>query len=71
VANHAPSKEHLEEHLEPVSFYLGGHDRMPYKPQAAAVDHILQNEDWTRREVLYVGNSDYDMKTARNGGVLS
>ena len=65
-----PFKEYLEEHLGPVSFYLGGQDGMPYKPQAAAVGHILQNETWTRRGVVYVGNSDNDMRTARNGDVL-
>ena len=43
---------------------------MPYKPQAAAVAHILQDQDWTRNEVLFVGNSEIDMRTARNGGVL-
>ena len=63
-------KEHLEEHLGPVSYYIGGQGGMPYKPQAAAVAHILQDQGWVRREVLYVGNSDNDMRTARNGEVL-
>ena len=43
---------------------------MPFKPQAAAVAYILDKEGWSRTEALFVGNSDVDMKTARNGGVL-
>lgn len=75
VMNHATGKsrrfqEVLEDYLGPVSFYLGGRAGMPYKPRAGAVAHILTDQGWTRREVLYVGNSDNDMKTARNGGVL-
>jgi hypothetical protein len=43
---------------------------MPYKPRAAAVEHILATEGWGKREALFVGNSDIDMRAARNGGVL-
>jgi hypothetical protein len=63
-------QEALEEHLGPLRFYLGGRDGMPYKPKAAALEHILEEQGWTRREVVYVGNSDDDMKTAVNGRVL-
>jgi len=34
---------------------------MPYKPQAAAVVHILEAQGCNQREVLYVGNSDSKM----------
>ena len=54
----------------PVPFYIGGRNGMPFKPQAAAVAYILDKEGWSRTEALFVGNSDVDMKTARNGGVL-
>ncbi len=63
-------QEVLESQLGPVSYYVGGQDGMPFKPRAAAVGHILTQQGWKSREVLFVGNSDVDMRAARNGGVL-
>ena len=60
----------IENKLGPVSFYRAGKNGMPFKPKAAAVDHILATQGWGKREVLFVGNSDNDMRAARNGGVL-
>jgi len=63
-------KEVLEAQLGPVSYYIGGQDGMPYKPLAAATAHILADKGWTNREVIYVGNTDSDMRTAQNGNIL-
>ena len=63
-------QEWLQDYVGEIPFYLGGAGRMPYKPRAGAVAHILKDQRWTRNEVLFVGNSEIDMRTARNGGVL-
>ena len=63
-------KEVLEAQLGPVSYYIGGQNGMPYKPYAAATAHILADKGWTSREVIYVGNTDSDMRTAQNGNIL-
>ena len=65
-----PFRSLLEEHLGPVSYYIGGRDGVPYKPRAASTGHILAEKGWTKREVLYVGNTQDDMKTAANGGLM-
>lgn len=65
-----PFKEVLEAELGPVGYYTGGVDGMPYKPQAAATDFILQKQGWNRREVVFIGNSDIDMKTASTGRLM-
>lgn len=43
---------------------------IPKKPQAAAVGFILQHEGLVENEVLYIGGTDNDMRTAVNGGLL-
>lgn len=65
-----PLRALLEEQIGPVSYYIGGQDGMPYKPKADATRHILADKGWTNREVLYVGNTDVDMKTAANGQLM-
>jgi hypoxanthine phosphoribosyltransferase len=65
-----PFQEWLRDHIGEVPFYIGGRGGMPFKPQAAAVQHILADQGWSRNEVMFVGNSETDMRTARNGGVL-
>ena len=63
-------QEIIENNLGPVSFYRAGQNGMPFKPKAAAVEHILATQGWGKREVLFVGNTDNDMRAARNGAVL-
>lgn len=65
-----PFRTLLEESLGPVSYYIGGQNGMPYKPRANSTAHILSEKGWQRREVLYVGNTNDDMKTATNGSLL-
>jgi hypothetical protein len=43
---------------------------VPKKPSAAAVKHVLEKHGWDPTETIYVGNTDDDMRTAVNGGVL-
>lgn len=63
-------RELLEAELGPVGYYIGGVDGMPYKPTAAATAFILQKHGWTNREVLLIGNSETDMRTASNGQLM-
>lgn len=65
-----PFKDLLEEELGPVGYYIGGLDGMPYKPRAEATAFILAKQGWTNREVVFVGNSDIDMKTASTGQLM-
>lgn len=65
-----PFRTLLEERLGPVSYFTGGRDGMPYKPRADSTAHILAAKGWQKNEVLYVGNTTDDMKTAANGGLL-
>ena len=45
-----------------------GHSSFPHKPDPAAVNHILNRLNLTADEVLFVGDSDVDIKTAINSG---
>ncbi len=65
-----PFRALLEEQLGPVGYYVGGQEGMPYKPRADATAFILASKGWTAREVLYVGNTQDDMKTAANGRLM-
>lgn len=44
--------------------------RFPFKPQAGAMDAVLKELKCDPNEVLYIGNSEDDMRTAVNGEVL-
>jgi len=65
-----PFRELLEDTLGPVSYYVGGTGGMPYKPTSAATTFILNDQSWSNREVVFVGNSDVDMRTASNGQIM-
>lgn len=43
---------------------------IPPKPRKAATEFILNKMGWESNEVVYLGSSDDDMKTATNGGLL-
>ncbi|UQR63206.1 HAD hydrolase-like protein [Bradyrhizobium sp. C-145] len=68
------SKENVElvmnQRWGPSPWYIAARGDIPYKPQAAAIETVLQKQGWQHNEVIYVGNTDDDMKTARNGKVL-
>ena len=52
------------------AYYVGGVNGMPYKPRAAATAFVLARQGWTNREVVLIGNSDIDMKTASTGQLM-
>ncbi|QEN84737.1 hypothetical protein FZC33_00115 [Labrys sp. KNU-23] len=65
-----PFRELLEEQLGPVGYYVGGQNAMPFKPRAEATAFILARQGWTNREVVFIGNSDIDMRTASTGQLM-
>ena len=54
---------------EDIPYYQGGRD-MPYKQNAAAMSHVLDQYGWSPQEVVYIGSTDDDMKAAANGRLL-
>jgi hypothetical protein len=63
-------REVLEAELGPLGYFVGGVGGMPYEPQAAPTAFILAQQGWTIREVVLIGNSDIDMKTASTGQLM-
>lgn len=43
---------------------------VPYKPYAASTAYVLDKMGWESNEVVYIGSSEHDMKTAVNGKLL-
>lgn len=50
---------------------IGRRENHPLKPDPEAVYEILEKMDLKKEEVLYIGDSDVDMKTARNADLKS
>lgn len=66
-----PFEDLIAEQLgAPVRYFFGGENGMPRKPLATATSHVLAQCGWSRREVVYVGNTETDMRTAANGKLL-
>jgi hypoxanthine phosphoribosyltransferase len=51
-------------------WYIASEGDMPYKPQAAAMETVLSKHGWKHTQAIFVGNTDDDMRTARNGRLL-
>jgi hypothetical protein len=60
----------LTQRWGPAPWYIAAHGDMPFKPKAASMKHVLQAQGWEHNEAIYIGNTDDDMKTARNGRLL-
>ena len=65
-----PFKEMLEAELGPIGYYVGEIGGMPYKPKAVATAFIMNRQGWTNREVVFIGNSEIDMRTASTGRLM-
>ena len=63
-------KDYITSKWGDFHWFIAQEGSMPYKPQKAAMNHVLKEMGWETHEVVYVGNTDDDMKTARNGGIL-
>lgn len=51
-------------------WFVANRDRFPCKPQAAATEYVLRAMKWDSAEVIYIGNTIDDMRTAVNGKIL-
>src|SRR5215208_2755104 len=65
-----PLQEALSRILGDFPWFVANRDDFPRKPQAASIQHILNQMGWDPAETIYVGNTLDDMRTAVNGGVL-
>ena len=60
----------LAEHWGEAPWFIAQNGDMPFKPTAGAMQQVLARQGWKPQETIYVGNTDDDMKTARNGKLL-
>lgn len=60
----------LAQEVGGIPFHVAELGTMGWKPRAEAVGGILAARGWSPREVLYVGHSEDDMRTASNGRVM-
>ena len=66
----APAKK-LCEHFYPGLFseVRGHRDGVPHKPDPALVDKVLKGLNIKPEDSVYIGDSDVDVKTAKNSGM--
>ena len=70
VGSEEPFNEYLSRLVGvELPYYQGGRD-MPYKQFAAAMKHVLDVHGWCPQEVVYIGNTQDDIQSASNGGLL-
>ena len=50
---------------------IGNSDRFPLKPAPDSSIHIMESLGVKREEILFIGDSDVDIITAKNAGVMS
>ena len=53
-----------------VEWFVADENRGGWKPKGEAIRYVLDKKNWSPEEVVYIGNTDNDMKTARSGRVL-
>jgi Phosphoribosyl transferase domain len=63
-------RELLSQQWGEMPWYIAVKGDMPFKPRAAAMKHVLEQQGWKAHEAIYVGNTEDDMKTAVNGNLL-
>lgn len=68
--NGRPYDEVLNEIWGDVRWYIADRGTGKPRPTAGAIEYVLQEEGWQQNEVVLLGNTELDMKTAMNGGVL-
>lgn len=60
----------MNEKWGPVEWFVASEGRGGWKPRRDAIQYILDDKGWSPEEVVYIGNSDDDMKTSKSGRVL-
>lgn len=70
VQSNEPFNEYLSRLVgHTLPYYEGGKD-MDYKQYASAMQYVLNQHGWLPQEVVYIGNTQDDIKAASNGGLL-
>jgi len=67
-----PFSSQILEALGVASYFiaiLAGDNGLPFKPDPAAVHHLIEKTGTVEEEVLFVGDSPVDIQAARNAGV--
>ena len=67
-----PYSSQILEALGVASYFiaiLAGDNDLPFKPDPAAICHLMEETGVTVEEVLFVGDSPIDVQAARNAGV--
>lgn len=67
-----PFSTEILEALEVAHYFiaiLAGDNGLPFKPDPAAIHHLMEATGATEEETLFVGDSPVDIEAARNAGV--
>lgn len=76
LANHSwtvgqePADEYFSMQGIDISWFIASRDYFKYKPQKESVEHVLARLKLKPTEVVYLGNTETDMKTAVNSRLL-
>jgi hypothetical protein len=78
VANHMRTmgsgkttlEDFMNEQWGPVQWFVASQGRGGWKPRREAIQYVLDAQEWSSEEVVYIGNTEDDMKTARSSRVL-
>ncbi|EDM59788.1 conserved hypothetical protein [Vibrio parahaemolyticus AQ3810] len=63
--------DYLDEQFPELTIFTRLRDpKIEPKPRKAATQYVLKEMGWESNEVVYLGSSDDDMRTAVNGGIL-
>lgn len=63
--------DELEKDFEDLVIFTRQRDHnIPAKPSTAATQYVLEQMNWESNEVIYIGSSADDMRTAVNGKIL-
>jgi len=65
-----PLKEIIKKQWGDIRYYITTSDNMPPKPTSESIPALLRKLCCEENEVLYVGNTNRDMRTAVNGRVV-
>ncbi len=65
-----PFQEFVATNIGDFDWFMADSSPMPYKPKKAAMEYVLDQLGWEKNEAVYVGNTETDMRTARNSGLL-
>ncbi|MCM2529701.1 phosphoribosyltransferase [Shewanella algae] len=61
----------IKKHIPEIVIFSSHLDSsIPKKPTAASTSYVLRKMQWKANEVLYIGSTDNDMRTAVNGKIL-